>query len=96
MSPLCSLWNDGRRMKGIMMMKNDIVLEPLTVNAKTAASMLGVCERTVRTLTKKGELPVVRILGRVLYRPNDLIAYVSLKTQRALDNGDEQNSPTPS
>ena len=70
-------------------MKNDIVLEPLTVNAKTAAKMLGVCERTVRTLTKMGELPVVKILGRVLYRPDDLIEFVQQRTQRASGNGSE-------
>ena len=70
-------------------MKNDVVLEPLTVNAKTAAKMLGVCERTVRTLTKMGELPVVKILGRVLYRPDDLIEFVQQRTQRALGNGSE-------
>ena len=70
-------------------MKNDVVLEPLTVNAKTAAKMLGVCERTVRTLTKMGELPVVKILGRVLYRPDDLIEFVQRRTQRALGNGSE-------
>ena len=70
-------------------MKNDIVLEPLTVNAKTAAKMLGVCERTLRTLTKMGELPVVKILGRVLYRPDDLIEFVQRRTQRASGNGSE-------
>ena len=76
-------------------MKNDIVLEPLTVNAKTAAKALGICERTLRTLTKNGELPVVRILGRVLYRPEDLIKFVQQRTQKALGSGGEQNDPTP-
>ena len=69
-------------------MKNDIVIEPLTVNVKTAAKMLGVCEKTIRNLTKSGELPVVRILGRVLYRPEDLTEFVRQRTQKALDSGD--------
>ena len=72
------------------MKKNDNMIEPLTVDVKTAARMLGVCEKTVRTLTKKGELPVVRILGRVLYRPEDLTEFVEQRTQRAfgsVDNG---------
>ena len=71
------------------MKKNDIVIEPLTVNVKVAAKMLGVCEKTIRTLTKKGELPVVRILGRVLYRPEDLTEFVKQRTQRALGSGDD-------
>ena len=69
-------------------MKNDVVIEPLTVNVKVAAKMLGVCEKTIRTLTKNGELPVVRILGRVLYRPEDLTEFVRQRTQRTLDSGD--------
>ena len=78
-------------------MKNEeFMIEPLTVNVKTAATMLGVCEKTVRTLTKNGELPVVRILGRVLYRPGDLIEFVQQRTQRALGNGSEQTVSTPS
>ena len=71
------------------MNKNDTVIEPLTVNVKMAAKMLGVCEKTIRTLTKNGELPVVRILGRVLYRPEDLAEFVKQRTQRALGSGDD-------
>ena len=52
-----------------MTMKNEVlVAEPLLFDVKTTARMLNVCERTIRTLTKMGELPVVKILGRVLYK----------------------------
>ena len=76
-----------------MSYSENLKVEPLTVDVKTAAKMLNVCERTLRTLTKIGELPVVKILGRVLYRPDDLIEFVQQKTQRAL--GDESDVATP-
>lgn len=50
--------------------------ESLCVDIRTAARLLGVCEKTVRNLTKRGELPVVRIMGRVLYRREDLEDFV--------------------
>lgn len=51
-------------------------IEPLTVDIKTAAKMLNVCEKTIRTLAKRGELPVIRIMGRVLYSREDLTDFV--------------------
>ncbi len=55
--------------------------EALVVDIRTAARLLGVCEKTVRNLTKRGELPVVRIMGRVLYRRVDLEDFVRRRSQ---------------
>ena len=58
-------------------MINDVLsVEPLVVSVKEAARMLGVCERTVRTLTRDGVLPVVRIASRVLYSREALIEFI--------------------
>ena len=59
-------------------MKKDDVLnvEPLTVDVKTAAIMLGVCERTVRNLTKRGILAVVRLGSSVRYSRKFLHEFV--------------------
>ena len=64
------------------MMKNDVLAEPLLLDVKTVAKMLNVCERTIRTLTKMGELPVVKILGRVLYSREDLVEFVRQRSTR--------------
>ena len=64
------------------MMKNDVLAEPLLLDVKTVAKMLNVCERTIRTLTKMGELPVVKILGRVLYSREDLVEFVRQRSSR--------------
>ena len=63
-------------------MKNDVLAEPLLLDVKTVAKMLNVCERTIRTLTKMGELPVVKILGRVLYSKEDLVEFVRQRSSR--------------
>ena len=56
--------------------------ESLLVDVKTAAKMLNVSERTLRTLTKRGELPVVKIMGRVLYSREELVEFVRQRSQR--------------
>ena len=56
-------------------------IEPLTVNIKTAAKLLNVSEKTVRNLTKRGELPVIRIMGRVLYSREDLVDFVRSRSR---------------
>jgi len=71
-----------------MLLKNDDVVqvEPLTVNARVAAKMLGVCERTVRNLTKRGELPVIRMVGCVRYSRESLIDYVRQRSMMDTSN----------
>ena len=63
-------------------MDNNVQIEPLTVNAKEAARLLGICERTLRTLTKSGELPVVRIMTRVLYSVEDLREFIRQRSKK--------------
>lgn len=66
-----------------MFRKNDDVtqVESLTVNVQTAAKMLGVCPKTVSNLTRRGELPVVRIAGCVRYCREDLKEFVNSKRE---------------
>ena len=72
------------------MLKDDVLpVVPLVVDVVVAAKMLGVCARTVRTLTKRGELPCVRIAGRVLYSVEDLTNFVRQRSTRGM-------VPTPS
>jgi excisionase family DNA binding protein len=77
----------GNYMRNDFINNNDMLsIEPLTVDVKTAAKMLNVCERTVRTLTKNGELPVVRIASRVLYSMEDLIEFIRQKSRKELSS----------
>ena len=75
------------------MLKNDVLMaDSLLFDVKTTARMLNVCERTIRTLrtlTKMGELPVVKILGRVLYSREDLVEFVRQRSQRETSSGSE-------
>jgi len=57
-------------------------VESLTVDVRTAAKMLNVCERTIRNLTKRGELPVIRIVGCVRYSVDDLKEFVRQRSRR--------------
>jgi len=75
----------GRKMKkkhALLERNGDVSVEPLLVDVKTVEKMLGICERTVRTLTKNGELPVVKLTSRVLYSVEDLIEFVRQRSTR--------------
>jgi excisionase family DNA binding protein len=51
--------------------------EPLLVDVKEAARLLGVSDRTVWSVTApRGTLPCVRVGGRVLYSPDTLREWV--------------------
>ena len=65
--------------------------EPLCVNVKDAAKMLGICERTLNTLIKDREIPVVRIGRRVLLRKEDLEAFVHSHTDKQKESSIEQH-----
>lgn len=56
--------------------------EPMAVDARTAAKVLGVSERTVWTLKDRGELPTVRIGRRVLYRVADLHEFLASRVAK--------------
>ena len=53
----------------------------LTVSTSEAADLLGVCARTVTNLTRKGELPVVKIAGCVRYSREALIDFVQQRSR---------------
>lgn len=53
----------------------------LLLGAREAASALGICERTLWTLTKSGQVPHIRVGRRVLYDPDDLRAWVKSRRQ---------------
>ena len=64
-------------------------VEPLAVDGKKAAVMIGVSERTVRNLVRSGELPVVRIAKRVLYSIEDLTEFIRQRSRREPSSGNE-------
>lgn len=51
-------------------------VEPLSVDCRTAARMLGVCERTVLKLAKEGKIVRKKIGWRSLYSVASLKAFV--------------------
>jgi len=48
----------------------------LLVTAREAAKMLSICEKTLWTLTKNGQIPSVRIGAAVRYDPRDLTRWI--------------------
>lgn len=55
----------------------------LAVDALEAARMIGVSERTIRTLTKEQQIPFVRVRGRVLYPIAALEAWLRDQTEQS-------------
>jgi excisionase family DNA binding protein len=51
-------------------------ITPMTLTAVDAARALNISPKTLWTLTARGEIAVVKIGRRVLYRPSDLQAFV--------------------
>jgi excisionase family DNA binding protein len=49
---------------------------PLLLSAREAAKALSVCEKTLWTLTQRGDIRVVRIGRAVRYDPRDLRAWI--------------------
>lgn len=50
--------------------------EPLLVDGRSAARLLSVSERTLWSLSNRGELASVKIGRRRLYDPRDLTAFI--------------------
>ena len=59
----------------------------LLVGRKVAAGMLGISERFLFTLTKDREVAHVRLRGRVMYAPSELVQWVERRIQEARSNG---------
>jgi excisionase family DNA binding protein len=60
---------------------------PLLLTPREAARALAIGERTLWSLTRRGEIPVVRIGRAVRYDPRDLDVYVQAQKQTAQRNG---------
>ncbi len=54
---------------------------PLLVDAKQAATLLAIGERTLWSLTRASEVPHVRIGRRILYPVDDLKTWVRAQTK---------------
>lgn len=55
----------------------------LTLGVREAAAMLGVSERHLHTLTQRGDVPHVRLGGRVVYRIATLDRWLTEREQTA-------------
>lgn len=58
------------------------VIEPLLLSPREAAKALSICEKTLYTLTKKGELPAIRIGRAVRYSLDDIKQWI----KKSLEN----------
>jgi hypothetical protein len=47
---------------------------PVLMNEKEVAAFIGVCPRSVRNFTSRGDLPVIRLGRRRLYRRDAILA----------------------
>ena len=56
--------------------------EPILLNKKTAASLLGISVRTLDELVQCGDVPTVRIGRRVLFLRKSLEAFVRVSVGR--------------
>lgn len=59
----------------------------LLISGREAAKRLSICERTLYTLTKAGEIPAVRIGRAVRYSVDELQAWVRRASERKCENG---------
>jgi excisionase family DNA binding protein len=55
-------------------------MEPIAVSKKEAARLLSISERTLFQLVADGEIPVIRLKRKVLFRPADLNAWLLSKS----------------
>jgi predicted DNA-binding transcriptional regulator AlpA len=59
-------------------------ITPILIGAQQAAKSLGICTKTLWTLTKAGSIPCVRIGCRVLYDPLDLKRWIESQKTAAI------------
>lgn len=67
-------------------------VQPLLVNEREAAMLLGVSPRTVWTLADAGELPVIRIGRRKFYRRQSIEQFIIGRETRS-SGGSSKCSP---
>ncbi len=63
-------------------------LTPLLISGREAAKLLSVCERTLYTLTKAGEIPAVRIGRAVRYSMDDLKEWIRRASEKKCENNE--------
>ncbi len=73
------------------MQNNGTTIERLAVNAREAAKMLGVSERTLWKRAREGVIPTKRIGGRVLFPIDALRQLMSVNFPSVEDGKDETN-----
>lgn len=61
----------------------------LLMTYREAAWSMGVCERTLRTMVSRGQIPIVRLGGKVLFDPDDLDALK--RSHKTVRNSSEQD-----
>ena len=59
-----------------------MVEQPLLIDGKQAAKLLGISERHLANLRKAGKIPFVRLGGRVLYDPIALRRWIAEQGQQ--------------
>lgn len=64
-------------------------LTPLLISGREAAKLLSVCERTLYSLTKAGEIPAVRIGRAVRYSMDELQAWVKRASEKKCENSQD-------
>lgn len=56
--------------------------ESFLLNCRETAKFIGICAKTLHTITRRGELPCLRIGGAVRYDKWDILAWVEAKKYR--------------
>jgi len=64
---------------------NSTVIEPMLLSPRQAAKALSICEKSLYTLTKSGQLPAVKIGRSVRYAVEDLRAFIE-RTKKSSQN----------
>jgi excisionase family DNA binding protein len=57
-------------------------IAPLLISGREAAKLLSVCEKTLWTLTKAGEIPAVHIGRAVRYSMEDLRTWIASRSEK--------------
>jgi excisionase family DNA binding protein len=63
-----------------------VTVEPMLLYTREAARKLGICEKTLWTLTQDGSIPCVRIGRLVKYDPHDLGKWIESLKRTAKPN----------
>jgi excisionase family DNA binding protein len=78
-SILCSLVLVGKNISGGLAMR---AAQAAAFSVKVAAEQLGLSERTVHSVIKRGDLKVVRVGKRVLIRPSALQEFLDQRAEQ--------------